>query len=57
MPIVGRPTSMAMPTLSGPTRPVTSLVFDSSVPRPWMPVALWVDAGSLKNLRIARGYS
>ena len=56
VPTPGRPNSSPMPISPRLTRPVTSLVFISSVPRPRPPVLLeWGVMGSLNWRRMVRG--
>ena len=54
-PTPGRPNSMVKPTSPTLTRPVTSLVFTSSVPRPSTPVDSCGTRGSENARRTTRG--
>ena len=54
-PIPGRPNSTVNPDSPGWTRPVTSFVLTSSVPRPATPVDSWGTIGSENARRTLRG--
>ena len=55
-PTPGRPNSIVKPTSPSLTRPLTSLVFTSSVPRPCTPVDSCGTRGSENARRTTRGH-